>query len=193
MTHKPFWTRIQADKHGFFGFNPPFPRISVSLLFLFSILLVAACTPPIPAPQMAELTPTPSPLPAGTPPALPDPSAANADVEFVRATLGASGSWTFDVTVRHPDTGWEDYADGWDVVLPDGTVLKPDSTSPFTRLLTHPHEDEQPFTRSQGGIAIPDGVEQVTVRAHDLVEGWGGAEIVVELAQRAGPGFEVER
>jgi hypothetical protein len=81
----------------------------------------------------------------------------NADVTFVRASQQADGTWTFSVTVSHPDTGWEDYADGWDVVLPDGSIVKPDPDSPFTRLLTHPHVDEQPFTRSQSGIAIPEG------------------------------------
>jgi hypothetical protein len=25
----------------------------------------------------------------------------------------SSGSWRFDVTLSHPDTGWEHYADGW--------------------------------------------------------------------------------
>ncbi|NDJ86779.1 MAG: hypothetical protein GYB66_12905 [Chloroflexi bacterium] len=117
----------------------------------------------------------------------------NADVEYVSARLQSDGTWTFSVTVRHPDTGWEDYADGWDVVLPDGTVLKPDPDSPFTRLLLHPHENEQPFTRSQGGIEIPDGVSQVTVRAHDLVDGWGGQTVTVDLTQSAGEHFEVVR
>ena len=63
---------------------------------------------------------------------------ANADVEFVMATQSTDGSWTFAVTVRHPDTGWEDYADGWDVVLPDGTVIKANNDDPFTRLLLTP-------------------------------------------------------
>ncbi len=82
-------------------------------------------------------------------------AAANADVTFVRAVQTGDDTWTFHVTVAHPDTGWEDYADGWDVVLPDGTVVKPDADSPFTRLLLHPHETEQPFTRSQSNIVIP--------------------------------------
>jgi hypothetical protein len=118
---------------------------------------------------------------------------ANADVEHVRAIQNADGSWTFRVTVRHPDTGWEDYADGWDVVTPDGQVLKVDSADPFTRLLLHPHENEQPFTRSQSGVIVPDGVTTVIVRAHDLVDGFGGQEISVDLTADAGPGFEVER
>ena len=114
----------------------------------------------------------------------------NADVEFVKATQQTDGKWRFDVTVRHPDTGWDDYADGWDVVLPDGTVLKVND-DPFTRLLVHPHETEQPFTRSQSGLVMPVDVTSVTVRAHDLVDGWGGQEVSVDLTQDAGLNFEV--
>jgi hypothetical protein len=101
--------------------------------------------------------------------------------------------WTFHVTVSHPDTGWEDYADGWDVVTPDGSVLKPDPGSPFTRLLLHPHETEQPFTRSQSGIRIPAGVETVLVRAHDLLDGFGGKEVQVDLTLPGGEDFEVSQ
>ncbi len=117
----------------------------------------------------------------------------NADVEFVRAVHLASGGWTFHVTVRHPDTGWEDYADGWDVVDPEGNVLKTSPDDPFTRLLLHPHENEQPFTRSQSGILIPEGVNLVSVRAHDLVDGYGGHVVVVDLTVESGDGFQVER
>jgi hypothetical protein len=95
--------------------------------------------------------------------------------------------------VSHPDTGWDDYADGWDVLTPDGTVLKPDSESPFTRLLLHPHVDEQPFTRSQSSITIPEGVTQVRIRAHDLLDGFGGREVVVDLTASSGESFEVVR
>jgi hypothetical protein len=118
---------------------------------------------------------------------------ANADVTHVRAVRTGDGTWTFHVTVRHPDTGWEDYADGWDVVTPDGQVLKPDPGSPFTRELLHPHVDEQPFTRSQSGIEVPAGVTQVRVRAHDLVDGFGGREVNVDLTADEGPNFEVTR
>jgi hypothetical protein len=135
--------------------------------------------------------------PAETPPAATategSESAADADVTHVRAVQGDDGTWTFHVTVEHPDTGWEDYADGWDVVTPDGTVLKPNPDDPFTRLLLHPHENEQPFTRSQGDIEIPEGVTEVRVRAHDIVDGFGGQEIVVDLTKESGPGFEVDR
>jgi hypothetical protein len=117
----------------------------------------------------------------------------NADVTHVRAVLQGSGAWTFYVTVEHPDTGWADYADGWDVVTPDGTILKLNPDDPFTRLLLHPHVNEQPFTRSQRDIVMPAGVTQVIVRAHDIVDGFGGQEILVNLEEVSGPGFEVKR
>ncbi len=117
----------------------------------------------------------------------------NADVLFVEANLADDGLWRFAVTVEHEDTGWEDYADGWDVVMPDGTVVKPDPDSHFTRLLLHPHVGEQPFTRSQSGILIPPDVDVITVRAHDLVDGFGGQEVVVDLHAESGPDFKVAR
>jgi hypothetical protein len=96
-----------------------------------------------------------------------------ADVLTVEARSDG-GSWSFDVTVEHADTGWEHYADAWRVVGPDGTVYG-------TRTLLHPHVGEQPFTRSLSGVAIPEAVQAVTVEAHDLVHGWGGAAVEVML------------
>ncbi len=123
----------------------------------------------------------------------PTPRQANADVIQVRAVREANGTWTFYVTVKHPDTGWDDYADGWDVVAPDGVVLKLNPADPFTRLLLHPHVDEQPFTRGQAGIVVPDGVNELLVRAHDIVDGFGGQEILLDLEQDSGPGYIIER
>lgn len=122
-----------------------------------------------------------------------DSDRGNADVLYVVARQQAPERWQFTVTVEHPDRGWDDYADGWDVVLPDGSVARPDPKSAYTRLLLHPHENEQPFTRSQGNIPIPAHVVQVTVRAHDLVDGFGGREVIVDLTGSKGEYFEVER
>jgi len=60
-------------------------------------------------------------------------------------------------------------------------------------LLLHPHENEQPFTRSQSNIEIPADVTTVTVRAHDLIDGFGGREVIVDLTQSEGDGYTVER
>lgn len=97
-----------------------------------------------------------------------------ADVERVEATAAADGSFTFAVTIASADTGWDEYADAFDVVAPTGSVLG-------TRVLVHPHVDEQPFTRSLTGVEVPAGVDRVTVRAHDSVAGSCGAEISVDL------------
>jgi len=159
-------------------------------------IIVAACAPPPVSPAtVIESTPPPTAILPETP-AAHTPVAAQqgmADVEFVKAVQSEDGAWRFSVTVSHPDTGWEDYADGWDVVTPDGRTLKRNPDDPFTRLLLHPHVGEQPFTRSQSGIRIPDGVTQVTVRAHSLTRGFGGREVVVDLTRASGEGFEVER
>ena len=117
----------------------------------------------------------------------------NADVKYIRAIENTDGSWTFYVTISHPDKGWDDYADGWDIVTLDGIVLKPDNSAKYTRVLLHPHVNEQPFTRSQSGIVIPPGVTKVRVRAHDSVDGYGGQEIIVVLETNGGNGYEIER
>jgi len=77
-----------------------------------------------------------------------------------------NATWSFAVTVRHADSGWDHYADGWGVYAPDGTRLG-------YRILLHPHVGEQPFTRSLSGVAIPADIGQVVIRAHDLVHGDG--------------------
>lgn len=100
--------------------------------------------------------------------------AGEADITNVRAQKSSSGTFRFDVTVQHADTGWGHYADMWEVFDPSGKVLG-------TRVLHHPHVEEQPFTRSLSGVNIPKGVKQVTVRAHDKVHGWGGATLTVDL------------
>ena len=92
--------------------------------------------------------------------------AGSADVVGVKVTSTGPELYRFDVTVRHADTVWEHYADKWDVVAPDGRILG-------TRTLLHPHVEEQPFTRSLGGVRIPGDVTEVRIRAHDNVDGYG--------------------
>ncbi|MEM8853561.1 MAG: hypothetical protein AAGD34_07670 [Pseudomonadota bacterium] len=91
--------------------------------------------------------------------------AGDATVEAVRATKSGD-TWTFHVTVRHADTGWDHYADAFTIHATDGTEIG-------RRTLFHPHVDEQPFTRSLSGVALPEGTTQVLVRAHDNVDGPG--------------------
>jgi hypothetical protein len=117
----------------------------------------------------------------------------DANVTSVFAREDADSTWTFHVTVKHDDVNWDDYADGWDLILSDGVPIKPDKFSGFTKAIRHPHVDEQPFTRTQRGIVLPEGTTTVTARAHDKKGGWGGEEITVDLNQRFGENFSVKR
>jgi hypothetical protein len=101
--------------------------------------------------------------------------AGEADVLSVEVRKDGDGLYSFAVTVRHADTGWDHYANAWEVVAPDGkTILG-------TRTLFHPHENEQPFTRSLSGVRIPAAVTEVIVRARDSVHGFGGKEVAVKI------------
>lgn len=97
-----------------------------------------------------------------------------ADVTDVLVTAEAAGTYRLDVTVLSPDTGWDKYADAWEVRAPDGTVLG-------TRVLAHPHVDEQPFSRSLRGVVFPEGLTEVEVAARDLVEGFCGETMTVPV------------
>ena len=101
-------------------------------------------------------------------------SAGEADVLKVEVRKESHQTYFFSVTVLHNDTGWKHYADRWDILGKDGTVFG-------TRVLYHPHVNEQPFTRSLSGVKIPDPVKTVLVRGHDSVHQYGGKIVSVEL------------
>ncbi|WP_372594341.1 hypothetical protein [Actinotalea sp.] len=78
------------------------------------------------------------------------------------------------VTISSPYDTPERYADGWRVLGPDGTTLGEHE-------LGHDHATEQPFTRTQRSVVIPDGVTEVTVEGRDLVNGYGGVTVTVAV------------
>jgi hypothetical protein len=84
------------------------------------------------------------------------------------------GRFDLDVTLRHADSGWDHYANRWEVVAPDGRVIA-------TRVLAHPHVHEQPFTRGLSGVRIPAEFTWVRLRGHDLVHGYGGREVTLSV------------
>ena len=116
-------------------------------------------------------------LAAGT--ALASPS----DILKVVFSKGSGGSWSVDVTIRHADTGWVHYTNVWVVETMDGKELG-------RRVLFHPHEDEQPFTRSDT-VKIPAGVTNVRVRAGDKPNGMSSNTVVVDLTRRKGDRYVV--
>lgn len=57
---------------------------------------------------------------------------------------------------------------------PDGTVLG-------NHELLHAHPNEQPFTRTQTGLEIPQDVQKITVEARDLKNGYGGETVTIPV------------
>jgi hypothetical protein len=108
------------------------------------------------------------------------------EVEIVNTTFTyQNGGWHVSTTLRHDDTGWDHYADAWQVVDESGNVLG-------KRVLYHPHENEQPFTRSDM-VNIPTHIKVVYVEAHDKVHGWSKQRVRVDLNKAKGERFEVQR
>lgn len=98
--------------------------------------------------------------------------AGEADVLNAKISAIGGGVFKIDVTVRHEDAGWDHYVNRWDILDLDGNVLG-------SRVLAHPHDNEQPFTRSLT-LNLPEGISVVIIRAHDSVHGLGGVSF--ELA-----------
>ena len=102
--------------------------------------------------------------------------AGEADVIAVEMKHIGNNVYQFNVTIRHNDEGWKHYADKWEVISPDGKLIA-------SRILHHPHVNEQPFTRSLPGVKISEGIEKVIIRSHDSVHEYGGKEMTVKLQQ----------
>ena len=79
---------------------------------------------------------------------------------------GDPNSYQFSVTISSPDTGCDQYANWWEILTVDGSLI-------YRRILLHSHVDEQPFTRSGGPVAI-EANQIVLIRAHLNKKGYGG-------------------
>ncbi len=84
-------------------------------------------------------------------------------VEDVKVTE-KRGLYSFSVRILHEDSGWEHYVNRYEVLDREGNILA-------TRTLWHPHEKEQPFTRSLSNVEIK-GSDMVYLRANDSVDGY---------------------
>jgi hypothetical protein len=154
------------------------------LLAVSLVVILAACgsddsgsatsDPPPTSDQAATAASTPETATSTTPPTDEAAEQRHPDVIGATATFDG-GAWTVSATLSSPYDSPGRYADAWRVVGPDGTVYG-------ERILLHDHAAEQPFTRSQSGIEIPEAVAVVTIEGRDQVYGWGGAtfELVLE-------------
>lgn len=133
-----------------------------------AVVLMGACSGETTADD-ASVTET-TPFTETTPNTPADSEILFPDVVEVTSVQDDDGTWTFSVTLSSPYDSPERYADAWRVLGPDGEVYG-------ERILLHDHAGEQPFTRSQSGIEIPDGVTEVTVEGRDQISGWGGRTV----------------
>ena len=92
----------------------------------------------------------------------------------VELTQAAAGVFNVNTTVRSIDVEGVSYADAWEVRDLGGRVLG-------ERILTHPHTNEQPFTRSLSGVAIAPMIVEVEVIARDSVRGFCGPSLIVDV------------
>ena len=97
-----------------------------------------------------------------------------ADVLNATSSCDANMNCSFNVTIKHNDTGWKHYVNKYEILSPTGAILG-------TRVLFHPHVNEQPFTRSISNVKIPNEVTSIVVRAYDSVHEFGGKEFVLKL------------
>ncbi len=101
------------------------------------------------------------------------------EATIVEATINHAGSdhkFRIDVTIAHADEGWDHYANRWEVLDENGELLG-------TRVLHHPHVNEQPFTRSLS-LTIPPGVKTVTIVASDSVHEDNPETLQIEVPGR---------
>ena len=83
---------------------------------------------------------------------------------------------SFEVTLKHADTGWDHYADHW-------RILDSNDNEIGRRTLYHPHVDEQPFTRRLANISIPIQLSSIWVEAHDKVHGYASERFEIIIPQ----------
>jgi hypothetical protein len=125
-----------------------------ALVLFFALLTACGSAAPGPTTPSAQTTPV-------------APESGCADVVDAVVTKTGDGIFSVDATVMSSDTGWDKYADAWEVRLRSGEVIG-------TRVLTHPHETEQPFSRSLGAVGIPSSERSIIIAARDSRAGFCG-------------------
>jgi hypothetical protein len=100
------------------------------------------------------------------------------DISILAAAIihQSHGEYLVNVKLEHHDTGWQHYADEWRLVDDKGNILG-------SRVLQHPHINEQPFTRALSNIKLGSGLETIYIEAHDKVHGWTKNRLMIDLSK----------
>jgi hypothetical protein len=97
------------------------------------------------------------------------------DIRKAELTPSGPGRYTLALTVSSRYDSPERYADGWRVLAAgSGEELG-------SHTLAHDHASEQPFTREQPDLRIPDGVERITIEGRDTDNGYGGDTVTIDV------------
>lgn len=115
----------------------------------------------------------------------------NPDLKYAQVRqveLRESGDRVYhvSVTLRHADSGWDHYADLWQVVDDETEEVLGE------RRLAHPHTNEQPFTRSLSRVEIPEGVEVIRIRAKCNQHGYEGKQVRIPLDTNEGEDYRIQ-
>ncbi|MEZ4736642.1 MAG: hypothetical protein R3E79_56895 [Caldilineaceae bacterium] len=132
-----------------------------------SLIAVSGCINP--SSPIAQTPPAPTVVPTAMAEVAVFPN-----VLAAQLTRNADGFFAIAVTISSPYDTPQQYADGWRVLAPDGTVLG-------EHTLLHDHANEQPFTRTQQNVIIPSDVLRVTIEGRDRVNGYGGGTVTVPV------------
>lgn len=142
-------------------------RRAAALLSACTLACLPACgnaEPPSPGPERPRARPAASPEERDRFPTLVN----------VRPVRVGDRTYDFVVMVASAYDSPRRYADGWRITTLEGKTLG-------EKRLAHDHADEQPFTRRQAGVRVPDGIERVRVEGHDSRNGYGGEPLTVAL------------
>ena len=100
------------------------------------------------------------------------------DVQLLTAAIihQSQDEYLVSIKLQHEDTGWDHYADEWRIVDQQGTVLG-------TRVLLHPHVQEQLFTRALSNVKLDDKHTKIYIEAHDKQHGWAKEKLEIDFTK----------